>query len=150
MVPKYGNFFNLHMKTQRFAIVLTVINLFVLMSTLFHANSAATPQVVPVLRGRALEIVDDQGHVRAMIKVFPADPKVKMPDGTTGYPETVLLRLIDSKGGPNVKIAATEDGSAVSLGGESNPTHVQILARGTNTSLKLVNKDGRQQVIKPE
>ena len=150
MVPKYGNFFNLHMKTQRFAIVLTVINLFVLMSTLFHANSAATPQVVPVLRGRALEIVDDQGHVRAMIKVFPADPKVKMPDGTTGYPETVLLRLIDSKGGPNVKIAATEDGSAVSLGGESNPTHIQILARGTNTSLKLVNKDGRQQVIKPE
>jgi len=150
MVPKYGNFFNLHMKTQRFAIVLTVINLFVLMSTLFHANSAATPDVVPVLRGRALEIVDDQGHVRAMIKVFPADPKVKMPDGTTGYPETVLLRLIDSKGGPNVKIAATEDGSAVSLGGESNPTHVQILARGTNTSLKLVNKDGRQQVIKPE
>ncbi len=151
MVPKYGNFFKTpHMKTQRFVIVLTVINLFVLMSTLFHANSAATPEVVPVLRGRALEIVDDQGHVRAMIKVFPADPKVKMPDGTTGYPETVLLRLIDSKGGPNVKIAATEDGSAVSLGGESNPTHVQILARGTNTSLKLVNKDGRQQVIKPE
>src|SRR5205085_2523933 len=26
--------------------------------------------------------------------------------------------------------------------GESNPTHIQILARGTNTSLKLVNKDG--------
>ena len=84
-----------------------------------------------MLRGRALEIVDDQGRVRAMIKVFPADPSVKMPDGTTGYPETVLLRLIDSKGAPNVKIAATEDGSAMSLGGESNPTHVQVLARGT-------------------
>src|SRR5437762_2547528 len=50
-----------------------------------------------------------------------------------GYPETVLLRLIDSKGAPNVKIAATEDGSAVSLGGESNPTNVQVLARGTST-----------------
>ena len=73
-----------------------------------------------------------------------------MPDGTTGYPETVLLRLIDSKGAPNVKIAATEDGSAVSLGGESNPTHVQVLARGTSTSLKLVNKDGREQLIKPQ
>ena len=85
-----------------------------------------------------------------MLKVFAADPKVKMPDGTTGYPETVLLRLIDSKGAPNVKIAATEDGSALSLGGESNPTHVQVLARGTNTSLTLVNKDGRQQVIKPQ
>jgi hypothetical protein len=138
------------MKTQRFAIGLTVLNLFVLMASLFRANSASTPEIAPVLRGRALEIVDDQGRVRAMIKVFPADPKVKMPDGTTGYPETVLLRLIDSKGAPNVKIAATEDGSGVSLGGESNPTHVQILARGTNTSLKLVNKDGREHLIKPQ
>jgi hypothetical protein len=138
------------MKTLRFAIGLTVLNLFVLMSTLFRANSAAVPEVAPVLRGRAMEIVDEQGRVRAMIKLFPADPNVKMPDGTTGYLETVLLRLINSKGAPNVKIAATEDGSGVSLGGESNPTHVQILARGTNTSLKLVNKDGHQQVIKPE
>ncbi len=138
------------MKTQRFVIGLTVLNLFVLMSALFHAKSATTPELPPVLRVRGLELVDDQGRVRAMLKVFPADPKVKMPDGTTGYPETVLLRLIDSKGAPNVKIAATEDGSAMSLGGESNPTHVQVLARGTNTSLTLVNKDGRKQVIKPQ
>ena len=103
-----------------------------------------------MLRGRALEIVDDKGRVRAMIKVLPEDPNVKMPDGTTGYPETVLLRLIDSKGGPNVKIAATEDGSAMSLGGESNPTHIQVLARGSRTSLKLVNKDGQERVIKPQ
>ena len=138
------------MKTQRFAISLTVLNVSILLFTLFRANSAAVPEVAPVLRARALEIVDDHGRVRAMIKVFPPDPEVKMPDGTTGYPETVLLRLINSKGAPNVKIAATEDGSGVSLGGESNPTHVQILARGTNTSLKLVNQDGRQQLIKPQ
>jgi hypothetical protein len=36
------------------------------------------------------------------------------------------------------------------LVGESNPTHVQILARGTSPSLKLVNKDGREQMIKPQ
>jgi len=138
------------MKIQRFAIGLTVLNLFVLMSVLFRANSATTPDLQPVLRIRALELVDDQGRVRAMLKVFPADPTVKMPDGTTGYPETVLLRLIDSKGAPNVKISATEDGSGISLGGASNPTHIQVLARGTNTSLTLVNQDGRKQVIKPQ
>lgn len=121
----------------------------ILMPTLFRGNSATPPDPTPLLRTRALEIVDEAGRVRAMIKVFPADPTVKMPDGTTGYPETVLLRLIDSKGAPNVKIAATEDGSAMSLGGESNPTHVQILARGTNTLFKMVNKDGREQVVKP-
>ena len=138
------------MKTQRFAIGLTLLNLLILMPSLFLGNSATAPEVIPVLRARALEIVDEAGRVRAMIRVFPADPSVKMPDGTTGYPETVLLRLIDSKGAPNVKIAATEDGSGMSLGGESNPTHVQILARGTNTLFKMVNKDGREQVIKPQ
>ncbi len=138
------------MKTQRVAIGLTMLNLAILMCVLLRASSALSPEVAPVLRGHALEIVDDHGRVRAMIKVFPENPTVKMPDGTMGYPETVLLRLIDSKGAPNVKIVATEDGSAVSLGGESNPTHVQVLARGTSTSLKLVNKDGREQLIRPQ
>jgi hypothetical protein len=71
-----------------------------------------------------------------------------LPDGST-YPESVLLRLINSQGTPNVELAATEDGSALVLGGESNPTHVQILARGTTTSLRLTNKDGQQQLITP-
>ena len=62
-----------------------------------------------------------------MIKVFPPAPDVAMPDGTKGYPETVLLRLIDSEGAPNVKIAATEDGSALSFGGESDPTQCRFL-----------------------
>src|SRR6266566_6562536 len=103
--------------------------------------------VAPVLRGRALEIVDAHGRVRASITIYPADPAVKMPDGTTGYPETVLLRLINSKGGPNVKLATTEDGAGLVLGGESNPTHVQVLARGATTSLKFSNKDGQVKVI---
>jgi hypothetical protein len=138
------------MKTQRLAVALTVLNLVILTFVLLRGQSAASLGVAPVLRGRALEIVDDQERVRTMIEVFPADPTVKMPDDTTGYPETVLLRLIDTKGAPNVKIAATEDGSAVSIGGESNPTHVQVLARGTSTSLRLVNQDGREQLIKPQ
>ena len=137
------------MKTQRIAIGLTVLNLLILAYVVFRARPALSADVPPVLRAHALEIVDEGGRVRAMIRVFPASPNAKMPDGTTGYPETVLLRLIDSKGAPNVKIAATEDGSAVSLGGESNPTNVQLLARGASTSVKLVNKDGQQQLIRP-
>ena len=65
---------------------------------------------------RALELIDDRGRVRAELKVFPALPTVKMPDGTIGYPESVMLRLIDSKGGPNVKLSASEDGSGLVLG----------------------------------
>ena len=134
------------MNTQRFLIALTVVNVASLTISLARAGAEG---VAPVLRGRALEIVDDRGRVRASITVFPADPAVKMPDGTTGYPETVLLRLINSKGGPNVKLAASEDGAGLVLGGESNPTHVQVLARGATTSLKLSNKDGQVKLIEP-
>jgi hypothetical protein len=137
------------MKAQRFAIGLTVVNLVVLLSLVMQTTSAATPEQPAVLRVRGLELVDAQGRVRAMLKVFPADPNVKMPDGTTGYPETVLLRLINSKGAPNVKIGASEDGSGISLGGETNPTNIQLLARGATTSLTLIDKNGKKQTISP-
>jgi len=137
------------MTTQRLAIVLTIINLGILAFNSTHLPAATADGVVPVLRTQALEIVDQHGKVRASMKIYPADPAVKNPDGTTGYPETVMLRLISSEGRPNVKLAATEDGSALLLGGQSNPAYVQVLARGASTSLKLVNKDGREQVVKP-
>ncbi|HEV8128905.1 MAG TPA: hypothetical protein VGQ14_04550, partial [Candidatus Eisenbacteria bacterium] len=111
--------------------------------------STGAPDTVPVLRGHALEIVDQHGKVRASIRVLPADPRVKMPDGTKGVPETVLLRLIDPHGRPNVKIGASEDGSGLGLGGKDEPTYVQVLAQRGSTSLKLTNQDGREQVIKP-
>ena len=143
------------MKFHRLLIALTVFNLALLVFLLaqievrflgfrflrsIDVNSAGS-----VLQGRGLEITDDEGRVRASIKLHPASV---LPDGTT-YPETVLLRLISSQGRPNVKIAATEDGSALAFGGEADPTHIAIGARGTTTSLKLVNKDGQEQLIKP-
>lgn len=139
------------MRSQQLAIGLTVLNLIVLASLLIRPTRAADSgsDVSPLLRVRGLEVVDDQGRVRAMLKVFPADPTVKNADGTNGYPETVLFRLIDSKGAPNVKIAATEDGSGVSLGGEANPTHIQLMARGASTSMTMVDSDGKKRTINP-
>ena len=143
------------MKSQRLLIALTVLNLGLLVFLLAQVEirflgfrflgSAEMSSAGSVLRGRSLEITDDEGRTRASIKVYP--PSV-LPDGTT-YPETVLLRLINSQGTPNVKLAATEDGSGLVLSGESNPTHVQILVRGTTSSLKLTNKDGQQHSIAP-
>jgi hypothetical protein len=135
------------MKTQQVLLALTVANATILMISLTQPHRAEAQAAAPVLRGRAFEIVDDHGRIRAEIKVLPAQPTFKMPDGTTGYPEAVQLRLFSSKGGPNVKLVATEDGSGLVLGGESG--YVQVLSRGTNPFVKLVHKDGRQQTIKP-
>jgi hypothetical protein len=137
------------MKNQRLLVVITVFNILLLVLSLGQMRAVVAEGVAPVLRGRALEIVDESGRVRASITILPADPTVRMPDGTVGYPETVLLRLIDSKGGPNVKLGATERGAGLLLGGESDPTYVQILANGPSTSLKMLNKDGRERLIKP-
>jgi hypothetical protein len=137
------------MKLQSVCLAITTVNFVILVWSFVDPHQTNAQASAPTLRGRALELVDDQGRVRAEIKLFPPDPSVKMPDGSTGYPETVLLRLINSKGRPNVKISATEDGSAISFGGEADPTNIQLLARGTTTLLKLTNKDGRQQLLKP-
>src|SRR5439155_16516769 len=139
------------MTAQRLVVALTALNIALVASTFLSRTrpAVAASGVAAVLRGRALEIVDDRGRVRASLAVLPADPAVKMPDGTTGYPETVLLRLITSAGRPNVKVAATEDGAGLVLGGDSDPTYVQILARGLRTSLKLSNKDGRVHMVEP-
>jgi len=137
------------MKSRSFLVVVTVFNVLLLAISVGQSRAVVTDGVAPVLRGRALQIVDDSGRIRASITVLPADPAVKMPDGTTGYPETVLLRLISSQGRPNVKLAASERGAGLVLGGESNPTYVQILAEGPDTSMKFSNGDGRERVLKP-
>jgi hypothetical protein len=137
------------MKYQRTLLAITIINVLLLVISVHRTGAVGTRDLLPVLRGRALEIVDDRGRVRASISILPADSTVKMPDGTTGYPETVLLRLITSEGRPNVKIGASERGAGELIGGESDPTYVQILAEGPRTSVKLSDKDGRVRVLRP-
>jgi hypothetical protein len=101
------------------------------------------------LRGRTLEIVDDQARVRASIKLHPADPTYRWPDGRIGIPETVMLRLIDAKGRPEVKLGGSERGAGLGLIGQSDTTQIVLQAEGTESSVKVLNGDGKAQVIKP-
>jgi hypothetical protein len=135
------------MKIQRLLIALTVVNLVLLVLSLAQSRTVAAQGVAPVLRGRALEIVDDQGRVRASIQVLPARTQ---KDGEPSF-ETVLLRLITEKGRPSVKIASSEQSAGLALVGPSNTkdTYVRLGAEGTTSSLKLKNEDGREQIIKP-
>ncbi|HEY3415797.1 MAG TPA: hypothetical protein VGM23_02840, partial [Armatimonadota bacterium] len=133
----------------RLLLALTGINAAMLIVTLTQPRPSAAQGVAPVVRARAFELVDERGHTRASISVIPADPAVKMPDGTVGYPEVVLLRLINSKGKPTVKIESADRGAVLYLGGETDPTNALIRSDATSTSLTLTNKDGRQRVLKP-
>ena len=132
------------MKTQRALVALTIVNLGLLVFLLAQTRLHIGPQGVriwtnvneTVLRGRALEIIDDQGRTRAAINLHPADQ-------SQSYPETAILRLIDQNGRPSVKLATTqESGGGLTLVGESQGTYVQLSGQGL-----AATKDGQRQQI---
>jgi len=132
---------------QRFLVVLTLLNLTLLAFSLAQTRPAVAEGAPQVLRGRALEIVDERGRVRASLSVLPATTQ---PNGES-VPETVLLRLITERGRPSVKISASEQAAGASLAGPSGTkdTYVIVQASGTTSSLRLRNEDGREQLVKP-
>ena len=135
------------MRSQRLLFALTALNLVLLLFILFSSTvpALASTSVSPVLRGRALEIVDDRGRVRASIKLHPAH--TFEPTGKR-YPETVMLRLIDPNGRPEIKIGASVEGGGLSLVGVSDSTQVLLLA-DSSSLVRLKNRSGQERVIQP-
>ena len=135
------------MKTQQLSIALAVFNLGLLVFLLVtHRGALLNNDVAAAVRCRAFQVVDDQGRVRASISVLPAS--TFKPTGKA-YPETVIFRLIDANGLPEVKIGASEEGAGLGFVGDSDDTQVKLEAQGSETSLSLLNKNGKQQQVKP-
>ena len=123
------------MRIQGIAVGLTFINLVLVLSTLAPARSTGAQAVTPVLRGRALELIDERGQIRSRLNVE-----------SNGE---VVFRLLDQKGTIRVKLGAAEDGSGLLLANDATEPGVHILAQATGSSLRLANKDGRERVITP-
>lgn len=136
------------MKLSKSLGALTIANLGLLLLLVSQQLRPAFGQgEAPVLRGRALEIVDAQGRVRASISVLPAS---KSSSGEQES-ETVLLRLITERGRPSVKISSSEPASGLSFAGPTGTkdTYLILQSKETTSSLKLRNENGREQVITP-
>src|SRR5213078_343625 len=91
-----------HMRVYRLLLALTVLNLLLLVFLLAQMRPAIAQEIAPVLRGRALEIVDEKGTVRADIKI-------------DHNPEVVILHMSDPNGLIRVKLDASSDGSGFML-----------------------------------
>ena len=133
------------MNTQRFGIILTVVNLFLLALLLTQVNRPVMASETPaMLRARGLEILDSKGRVRASISVFPEDT-------ATGIADTVLLRLITERGRPAIKVTAGEGGSGMSIAGPTgtHQTYLSMGARGTTATFRLKNEDGTERTLLP-
>jgi hypothetical protein len=138
------------MKVQRLLVTLTVLNLALLVFLLAQMRPVEANTDSPILRGRGLQIVDERGKVRASIELLPPNDTVQMPDGRRGYPETVLLRLIDGDGRPSVKLAATGNGAGMSLSSAKGPAYATLGSERGETTLKLLDQSGKQTVLKPQ
>jgi hypothetical protein len=130
---------------KRLLFGLTCLNLAMLTANMIDRVQPvfAKQNSLAVLRGSALEIVDTRGRVRAQIGILPASTV----DGKL-YPETVLLRLIDPKSGPVVKVGAASNGGAIGLT-DGADRGVQIFAHDTASLVRIVNRSGKEALLRP-
>ena len=133
------------MTTRAGLYALIALNIAVLALTLVpQLRPVFAADELPALRGLALQIVDSQGRVRASISVLPPSAEEQS--------ETVLLRLITERGRPTVKIGASEPTSGVSFAGPTGTkdSYLILQRKGTTSSLRLRNEDGREQIVTPQ
>lgn len=122
------------MKYQRVAIVFSVFNLLLLIFLSVQTESDAQQSIMPVVRTRAFELVDENGKIRAQIDVEK-----------TGE---VVFRLRDEKGVIRSKYAANENGSGLSLMNDRTDATVQIRANQAGSSLIVFDRDGNKKELK--
>lgn len=129
-------------KTQRLAVVVTVVNLVLLLAVPGQGRVAVAQGDAPMLRGQGLELVDAAGQVRAQFSIEP--------DGK------VLFRMRDSAGTIRVKLGAGDHGSGLLLLDEATEPGIQIIARRSatptrlaTTGISLTGADGQRRTIAP-
>ena len=129
------------------ATAITLINLVLaifLIAQLHPASAQQKQNAVDVLRGRSLELTDDAGRVRAAIQIQPAS----VVKGKS-YAQNVILRIIDTKGKPLVKLGAGEDGSGGLYIDDGSDHGIQLITNKSGNFIRITNADGKEQVIKP-
>jgi hypothetical protein len=137
------------MKTERFTTCVTILNAVLLVGLLAtHVRSlSATQSELPVLRGRALEIIDEQGLVRASIKVHG-------PETVNGqqFPGAVVLVMGDPRGAPGVKLAASEKATGLVLSNGnrlSDGRSSGIQLHSDQPVVLLIDRQGHERTLKP-
>lgn len=128
------------MTPHRLVIGLIAVPMLLIVLVTAQAGPRGGPQ--DVLRGRALQLIDARGQVRATLDV-----------DETGE---VLLRLRDRNGAIRVKLGAAEHGSGLLLVDDAAEPAVQIIARRrpaagrpTTTSITLRGAGTQPHVIRP-
>ena len=131
-------------RSHQLAVCLSLINALLLAALLTsRATTAfARPQSESVLRGHALEIVDEKGVVRFGITV-----EKPTNEGGRPLPERVLVRVASPGAGPGMKIVSSAQGTALVMMHNDRPL-IQIRTDSAS-SIRLLDADGKESVLRP-
>ena len=122
------------MKFQRVAIAFCIFNLLFLVFLAVERSSSAQQAVAPVLRARLIELVDENGKVRAQLKIEN--------DGET------VFRIRDQQGVIRTKLSGGDTGSGLSFMDERPKATVQIRANQNGGTVSLFTRAGQENVVK--
>ncbi|HEY7481687.1 MAG TPA: hypothetical protein VH680_14320 [Gemmatimonadales bacterium] len=122
------------MTGHRITVGLSLLNLAMLVAAAGPARPEGSRDPA-VLRGSALELVDQRGKARATIRVESSGE--------------VVLRLFDQRGTIRVKLGAGTEGSGLVLNNDATEPGVHLLAKPEGSSVRVTNKDGHQRVVAP-
>ena len=122
------------MKLQRICVSFCVVNLLFLIFMTIQDRSQADERIVPVLRTRAIELLDERGKKRAQLNVE-----------SNGE---VVFRLRDSTGTIRAKFGADDRGAGLILMDERTEATVQLRANKDGGNLALFTREGRKHEIK--
>jgi hypothetical protein len=115
---------------------LLVLNVIVLSALGWtHARSQASPQIEPVIRARLIELVNDQGEMRAQLHV-----------GEDGGGQ---LRLRSGDGEIRVKFGAGDDGAILLMMDSRTEPAVRLASDGPAPSLKLMTVGKPEMIVAP-
>jgi hypothetical protein len=123
------------MGLQRLVIVLVGVNVLLAAALAGQAGRASAAGEPGTVRARAIELVDDDGRLRAQLNVEANGEAV--------------FRLRDSNGEIRVKLGAGGDGSGLLLLDGATEPAIHMLARKSGTSVTLISRDGQRRVIAP-
>ena len=134
-------------KLARLTFLFSLVNLGLFVWLVAQTGRVSAQDVPAVLRGRGLEIVDDQGRIRASITRYGKS------DGGT-YNDIVVFRLHDEAGKPMIKLdthvsTSGLKGSGLGLLGASDEVQAYIGTNGRTAKVDLKNGDGRRQQLQP-
>ena len=99
------------------------------------APGPGDPDAPPVLRVQKIELVDEQGVVRARLN--------------TESNGEVMLQLMDQRGEIRVKLGASSEGSGLILMNDLAQPGVHMLAKSAGAAVTLTDRENRQRVITP-